>query len=138
MIKYDASYPIQHIKVCLKLWLTSGDKSPDFYFIYGCLLDDRELATLAIRFATNTTKVWGSTIQAGVSTPACAADKSLLQAHIMDLSSWRISRFKRIPDDYKFAWMRATRGTPVTASGQMDWSTIADKFSLILDEIHGS
>ncbi|WWC72618.1 uncharacterized protein I206_106580 [Kwoniella pini CBS 10737] len=106
IMKYDASYALQHIKTCFRLWFMQEGVHADHYFLYACTLDDLELAKMVISSGPFTAIWLGEPAnKVRVTHPT----NNLSERNIMDIGGWDISRFNRVPDDYKFAFFRAER-----------------------------
>ncbi|WWC65221.1 uncharacterized protein I303_107835 [Kwoniella dejecticola CBS 10117] len=136
ILKYDAPYALQHMKTSLRLWFMQDSYRADDYFIFACTIDDIDLAKTVICSGP----FQGFSTQLSAPNIRCiSANKLLVSRHIMDLGSWEYSRFRRVPDDYKFAYFRAEREASQSENGTSvsDYRDMARRFASIMAEIRG-
>ncbi|WVW80785.1 hypothetical protein I302_102772 [Kwoniella bestiolae CBS 10118] len=148
IVKYDCSYPLEHIKTCLRLWISIDNNSHlDQFFLFACLLDDEELAGMAIRSSGKGVSWPNLKINVKNISPlsdkeespkVTPSDRDIPYHNRIDITSWKISRFRRIPDDFKFAFLRAENETLKNKDGDTDWEAIADRFLIVISELKGN
>ncbi|WVO14079.1 hypothetical protein L204_101706 [Cryptococcus depauperatus] len=148
MKQYKCSSTLfQKLSKHLYIWLEEGCVSASKVFRAGTIIGDEKLCKKAVAAGNDWT--WASVPRqpprAGSRIPTSHASTPAFNIHedgisgapTLDISAMPFSFFKTLPDEYKFALMRATRSVVGSAVvlDQCDWDKVAGEFEKILCEV---
>ncbi|WVF68196.1 hypothetical protein IAT40_002961 [Kwoniella sp. CBS 6097] len=140
--KYDcrsARITLKHsLHTLLDLSEPNSQRCPQTCFVVACVMDDIDLAKAALRKADTWRFFKYSSTEPSNHTEAerFRAYRPLPERSSLDLVAFRFDEFKQIPDDIKFALLRAIHQGSTSFDYQTaNWSKIADSFEIILNTI---
>ncbi|WRT70719.1 uncharacterized protein IL334_007717 [Kwoniella shivajii] len=132
--KYEAETVIGTIKTSLYKWIGFGLICPFNSLVLAARLDDIQIATAAISKAED----W-MYVDVQKETEKDLLDlRGILGCNAIDLTSISFKDFALLPDEYKFALLRASRPSGGLYAGKVDWTEIAKSFYIVMTKIRAS
>ncbi|TYJ58101.1 hypothetical protein B9479_001197 [Cryptococcus floricola] len=137
----------EKIARCVQGWMEDGYVTASKAFRVGSLVGDDRLCKAAVEAGNEWT--WAGESRASLSPPSEHSkrhhqppgpnihDDGIPGAPALDITAMPFSFFKSLPDEYKFALMRATRNVagPSVALDKTNWDGIAREFEKVLGEV---
>ncbi|WVF68197.1 hypothetical protein IAT40_002962 [Kwoniella sp. CBS 6097] len=139
LAKYDCLLWIRAVREVIMRGLINSTTSPDCAFDLAVLMEDSDLAASAIRLAGAWTHVVGT--KKDTDQPKKKRRPKVLRSvhggGVSLLTAVHYDFFTRIPDDYKFALLRASREAGMTLDQKKaPWPSVAKKFKEVMEAIH--
>ncbi|OCF43262.1 hypothetical protein I317_02830 [Kwoniella heveanensis CBS 569] len=138
--KYDCKVARESLITLVNSWmgLDSQRLYPNLVMSIASQLDDNRLAKRAISLGGHWewSKVTTEEPTESVARQRLRVVRQIPLYGAFDLTAWAFEDFKKIPEDYKFALLRACQqGKPLFDHKEADWTAIADSFEIILSAI---
>ncbi|WWD16143.1 hypothetical protein CI109_100568 [Kwoniella shandongensis] len=161
MKSYDCSPALlRELGLVVRGWVEDGKISASKGFAFGCQLGislDSDcgsggICEESVKRSNEWTWASPTTMSSTNKRPFSVVTDGIFPAPSLDLSAMPFDYFKTIPDEHKFALLRATRnvcasspkstktnvGVAVALDGGCDWDKVAEEYQRILGEIYRS